>query len=488
MSASVVVIGAGVGGLCAAIRLRSRGHDVVVVERNAVSGGKLARHERDGFSFDTGPSLLTWPEEFDAVLALAGTTLREQCEVVALDPQFHYRWSDGTQLQLPRGREAARDAIEAFSPGSGVQWDRFTRRSERIWEVSERTFLNGPMGSPLTLAARMRSPKDLLAIDPFPTLARRAAKDFTDPRLRQWLGRYATYSGSSPFLAPATLACIPALEQLHGAWHLTGGVTRLAEVLVNTAISLGVQIRVGSEVESILASSTSVSGVRLADGETIRAEIVVANVDAGHLYRDLLRDEPAAAKAGRATRSSSGFVLLIGVDGLTPGLGHHNIAFNDDYEREFRQLFVDARPADDPTVYVCNSAATDPTQAPAGCENWFVLVNAPSGDDLDWSQLAGPVRERLLDTMARHGWDVRSRARFIETITPADIAQRYRSPGGSIYGTSSNGRRAAFLRPGNRGPRRGLYLVGGSSHPGGGLPMVARSARIVADLIDGDRW
>ena len=488
MNAPVVVIGAGVGGLCAAIRLRARGHGVIVVERNAVAGGKLARYERDGFAFDTGPSLLTWPEEFDAVLALAGTSLREQCEVRALDPQFHYRWRDGTQLELPRDRVAARRAVEAFSPGSGVQWDRFTRRAERIWEVSERTFLNGPMGSPLTLARRMRSPMDLLAIDPLPTLARRAAKDFTDPRLRQWLGRYATYSGSSPFLAPATLACIPALEQMHGAWHLTGGVTRLADVLTATALGLGVEIRLGSDVDAVTVSNDAVTGVRLVDGEMIPAAVVVANVDASHLYGDLLHDAAATAKAARASRSSSGFVLLIGVDGITPGLGHHNIAFSADYEREFRQLFVDGRPADDPTVYVCNSAAPDPTQAPSGCENWFVLVNAPSGDHLDWAQLAEPVRERLLDTMAGHGWDVRSRARFVETITPADIAQRYRSPGGSIYGTSSNGRRAAFVRPGNRGPRRGLYLVGGSSHPGGGLPMVARSARIVADLVEAARW
>jgi phytoene dehydrogenase-like protein len=183
----------------------------------------------------------------------------------------------------------------------------------------------------------------------------------------------------------------------------------------------------------------------------------------------------------RATLSTSGFVVLVGARGTTPGVAHHNVWFSDDYRAEFDQL-ADGQCADDPTVYACVSSVTDPSQAPTGCENWFLLVNTPPAVDIDRDAMAALVLERL----ASHGVDLRDRAEFVETITPFDLEDRYRSPGGAIYGTSSNGRRAAFVRPGNRGTRRGLYLVGGSSHPGGGLPLVTISARIVADLVAGD--
>jgi phytoene dehydrogenase-like protein len=209
---------------------------------------------------------------------------------------------------------------------------------------------------------------------------------------------------------------------------------------------------------------------------------VVCNGDAEHLYRDLLPDHRALAKVQRAARSTSGFALLIGVNGRTDGLAHHNIGFARDSRAEFTAL-ERGELADDPTVYVCASSVTDPTQAPEGCENWFVLVNVPSGDHLDWSQFTKRYTRTVLDALARHGWDVTGRTRFVEAITPAALARNYRAPGGAIYGTSSNGSRSAFMRPNNIGARRGLYLVGASSHPGGGLPLVATSARIVADQI-----
>jgi phytoene dehydrogenase-like protein len=207
-------------------------------------------------------------------------------------------------------------------------------------------------------------------------------------------------------------------------------------------------------------------------------------MDAEHVYRDLLPDPRALRRASRAEPSMSGFAVMAGVRGLTPGIAHHMVWFPHDQAREFRQLTDDGTFPDDPTIYACVSSLTDPTQAPAGDENWFILVNAPHHATVD----ADAHRDLLLDRLAGRGVDLRDRLRFTETITPQDLAARYRAPGGSIYGTSSNGRRAAFLRPANRGPRRGLYLVGGSSHPGGGLPLVAMSARIVADLVREDRW
>lgn len=480
----VVVVGAGVGGLAVAIRLRAAGHDVTVLERNDVVGGKLATLERAGYSFDLGPSLLTLPDTFADLFAAAGTTLDEHLDLVRLDPQFAYRWPDGATLTIPDGQAATADAFERFAPGAGEQWRRFDERGRRIWDVSARTFLAGPMTNPWDLASRLRSPRDLLAIDPLRTLARSAASHFEDPRLRQWAGRYATYSGSSPYEAPATLACIAHVESRYGCWYPMGGLDALRRALVTVAANVGVVVRTGADVVAVTTGSgpsdTHVTGVELGDGTRERADIVVANTDAEHLYADLLRDDRALRRVRRASRSTSGFILCIGARGLTPGLAHHNVWFSGDARGEFAQLAA-GELADDPTIYGCVSSVTDPSQAPESCENWYLLVNAPAGASVDDGY--GDV---VLERLAAAGVDLRPRVEVRHTMTPHDIERRYRCPGGAIYGTSSNGRRAAFVRPGNRGARPGLYLVGGSSHPGGGLPMVATSARIVADMIAED--
>ncbi|MDP8953466.1 MAG: phytoene desaturase family protein [Actinomycetota bacterium] len=485
--ADVAVAGGGVGGMAAALRLAAAGHDVVLFERNQALGGKLATRTLDGFTFDTGPSLLTLPEVFDDLLAVAGTSLAEVADPVRLDPICRYRWPDGSGFDHRAEAHAAAAEVDRFSTGQGAALAGYLDHGRRVWDVSRRTFFAGPMESPVDLVRRMRSPGDLWAIDPLRTLDARARSHFDDPRLVQWAGRYATYSGSSPYAAPATLACIPWIEQSSGAWYLRGGLARLAQILTTVLDGAGVEVRTGVEVDAIRADTTSVRGVRLAGGETVDAQVVVANVDATHLYADLLPDRRALRRVLRAPVSSSGFALLAAVEGRTEGLAHHNIAFSGDEAGEFAAIFDHGQAPDDPTLYVCASVVTDPTQAPEGCENWNVLVNVPPASAVDWDAEAEPYRDHLLEVLAGHGWDLAGRLRWVETITPADIAERYRSWQGAIYGTSSNGRRAAFLRPANRGPRRGLYLVGGSSHPGGGLPLVAMSGAIVAAMVAADR-
>lgn len=480
-SNDVIIVGGGVGGLAVAIRLRAAGHEVTLLERNDVVGGKLALFERDGFSFDVGPSLLTLPHVFDEVFQLAGTSLDDQVDLIQLDPQFRYFWRDGSTLDVPGDPAATGAAFEEFAPGAGSQWRTFDENGRTIWDVAQRTFFAGPMSNPLSLLKRMRSPRDLLAIDALRTLRSAARDTFDDDRLRQWAGRYATYSGSSPDSAPATLACIPHIESRFGCWYPMGGMRALRDAFERVAIDVGVDIRTNAEVVSITSTPNRVTGVQLADGSYLDARTVVSNADAHHLYADLLPNDDALKKVRRAPRSTSGFILCIGARGKTDGIGHHNVWFSADSFQEFRAIDA-GQLATDPTIYGCVSSTTDPSQAPDGDENWFLLVNTPPGIDID----ADSYRDLVLDRLASHGVDLRRRMRFCAHMTPTDIEHNYRSPGGAIYGTSSNGRMAAFLRPGNRGPKDGLYLVGGSSHPGGGLPLVTTSAEIVADMIAAD--
>jgi len=488
--AEVVVVGAGVGGLAAAIRLGAAGHDVTVLERNDEVGGKLAERAAAGFTWETGPSLLTLPTVFDELDRVAGSRLEDHVQLTRLDPVCRYRFADGTGFDHRARLDDAADEAEALAAGAGAEWRSFMDHAASVWEVAERTFFAGPMASPLRLLRRMRSPRDLLAIDPLRSLHARAEASFADRRLVQYVDRYATYSGSSPFEAPATLSCIPHLEQVLGAWYVRGGLVRLAEALGRMATDVGVVLRTRCEVTSVTTDGRDATGVRLAGGERIAADAVVAAADALHLYRDLLPHRRARRRAEAAPRSSSGFVLLLGVEGATDDLAHHNVSFSADYGDEFSALFDRHEPAADPTVYVAASSVTDPAKAPPGHENWFVLVNAPSfstksasdGDAHFVENGYAGYGDHVLEVMAARGWDLSGRIVHREEITPADIAARYRTPGGSIYGTSSNGAMAAFLRPGNRGPVGRLYLCGGSSHPGGGLPLVAISGKIAADL------
>ena len=474
----VVIVGGGVGGLMAAIRLRCAGHEVTVLERLPQFGGKLATYSRDGYNFELGPSLLTWPQVIDDVFRLAGTSLADEVQLVRLAQPFRYFWpGNGGTATFHDDPVATAQSLDGMSPGSGDEYLRFLRHSRRIWEVSERTFFAGPMTGPLSLLRRMRSPRDFAWIDARRTLWKASKKHFSDPHLRQWLGRYATYSGSSPFEAPATLSCIPALEADQGSWYVRGGLGALRDAMVAVAERSGVRLQSGVDVTGVVTKRKRVTGVRTANRGEIKADIVVANVDAEHLYRDLLPHARRLKKVRRAGRSTSGIVVLVGARGTTEGIAHHNVWFSKNYAREFTEMKRGQLP-DEPTIYACVSAVTDSTQAPATSENWFILVNAPAGLVVD-----DEIGERLLNELARRGPDLRGRAEFVETLSPKDFEMRYRSSGGAIYGTSSNGMRAAFRRPVNVGPVKGLYLVGGSSHPGGGLPMVTTSARIVSELI-----
>jgi phytoene desaturase len=488
----VVVIGAGVGGLAAAIRLAAAGHAVTLCEQATEVGGKLGVLERPTpagtFRFDTGPSLLTMPQVFAELFAATGEPLESVLDLRRVDPLARYRFADGTRLDATTDLARHRDRLDAaFGPGAGADWLRLTARAGRIWDAVRGPYLESAVTGPATLLRRAARLRDLATVAPGRSLRSLGIRYLHDPRLRMILDRYATYTGSDPRRAPAALAVIPYVEQAFGGWYVAGGLYRLAEALARRAADLGATIRTGTAVVEIETAAGAVTGVRLTDGERLSAEVVVANADAARVYGELLPRRRLADRTRRAP-SLAGYVLLLGVRGRTPGLAHHNVLFPADYDAEFDAIFGPrAMPVADPTIYL--SVPTDPALCPDGHEAWFVLVNAPRHGTgpgaVDWDDpgLAGSYAGRIIGMLARRGLPVADRIVFSQAITPADLERRTGTPGGAIYGTSSNGVRNAFLRPPNRGPVRGLFLVGGSTHPGGGLPLVALSAKLVTDLI-----
>ncbi|MFG1875032.1 FAD-dependent oxidoreductase [Sphaerisporangium sp. NPDC049003] len=518
----VIVVGGGVGGMVSALLLARDGHRVRLYERLPRLGGKLAEHHRDGFTFSLGPSLLTLPDVF-ADLGL-------RLDTVELDELCRYRFSDGSELRAYRDPERMTAEVERLAPGEGANWRAFHRWAQGCWDASQRAFFTGPLlrrptaarppGDPAHKARPSHPPghkawpahppihkawpahaptarssgaagaprlSDLLAVAPGRTLDGLARRCFQDPRLRQYVGRYATYAGSSPYEAPAALGCIPAIEHGHGGWYVPGGMPRIADALAALLEKAGVEVHLDAEVDGVLADGARVHGVRLASGgERVRADVVIANTDAAALYGRLLPDRPRLRRIAGLGLSSSAFLLLAGVDGRTEGLPHHSVVFSADYEREFADIFDRRRPPEDPTVYIGCSAVDDPSQAPAGAENWVMLVNVPARDPGRWPMSPEAYRDLVLERLASRGHDLSGRLRFVDLFTPADLRDRYGAWGGAIYGTPYRGMLAPFRRPGNRGPRRGLYLVGGSAHPGGGLPLVAIGGRIVASLVNED--
>jgi phytoene desaturase len=439
----VAVVGAGVGGLAAAIELASAGHRVTVFEQNPAPGGKCSRVTRGAFAWDAGPSLLTMPWVFADL----------DVELVRVEPITRYRFADGTSVELSADLPRALEALEAWSPGAGADWTRFLGTCAGMWAASER-FLTGPAPFP---PRRGGDPRDALRVKPWWTLRRLARAHARDPRLRMVIERFATYAGADPRRAPAALAVAGYVEHAFGAWYPRGGLYELVLAQVRRLEALGGALRCGERVERIRVHRRRVRGV-VAAGVAHDADAVVTDVDA-HAVARLLGREPRPRE-----HSLSGLALMLGLRGTTPDLAHHRIDFPADYDAEFDDIFVHRRMPRDPTLYVSAPSATV-----GGPETWFVLVNAPAAcADCDEEAVIDRlgVRERIVERASR---------------TPADLERETGAVAGAIYGAAPHGRLGALKRPGNRVRGvRGLWLAGGTVHPGGGLPLVALGGRTVA--------
>ena len=500
----VAVIGAGVAGLSCAALLAKSGLRVTVFEKNRRVGGKLWALEREGFHWDMGPSLLTMPHVFEDFWRRLGRRLDEDLTLVPLPVTCRYHWSDRTVI----------DEDYRFWQRPDVA--RFLEYTRGLYDLSAEAFLYHPLDEWRT----QLTPGNLRNLRHFPKIASPRTMDATvrrffghDPHLVQLFDRFATYNGSSPYQTPSAFNIIAFVEGEFSGWYVKGGLHSIGVRLREIAANLGVEFRLDSEVTALEGTwrerpegTFSVHASSGEGGEHAAQEFdyVVCNQDVLSAYPRFLAGKTPGGngqdlaadfqrkKLDRLDPSMSGFILHLGVGREFPQLSQHNIFFSDDYRREFTQIFDERQPADEPTIYVAIHSKADPERAPAGCENWFVLVNAPalapagSAGRVDWDAIAADYGNRILERLeTRFGLaglreSIRVRGRF----TPADFETRYLARAGSLYGFASHGVWSAFQRPALTVPGvPRFFFTGGSTHPGGGLPLVCLSGQAVADKI-----
>ena len=488
----VVVIGAGIGGLATALDLAARGFEVVVLERAAAPGGKMREEAVGGARLDAGPTVFTMRWVFEALFDAAGASFADHLTLQPAAVLARHAWDGGGRLDLFADAERSADAIGAFAGAADARGFRaFCERARRVYRALEGPFIRAPRPNPVSLAAAAgpSGVAGLMGASPFTTLWRALGDHFRDPRLRQLFGRYATYCGSSPFLAPATLMLVAHVEQ-DGVWLVEGGMHRLARAVEALAEQRGAAFRYNAEVAEIRVEGGRAAGVVLASGERLDADAVVVNADAAAVAAGLFGPAARGAvpRADRRDRSLSALTWATLAEAEGFPLSRHTVFFSDDYPAEFDDLFRRGRLPAAPTAYICaqDRGAGDGEAPPAGPERLLCLVNAPPvGDTAPPSQAEIERCEtatfRLLE---RCGLTVRRH----DTVTtgPAEFERLFPATGGALYGRASHGWMASFARPGARTTLPGLYLAGGSAHPGAGVPMAALSGRQAASSIAAD--
>jgi 1-hydroxycarotenoid 3,4-desaturase len=493
--APVVVIGAGVGGLASAITLAARGVETVVLERAGAPGGKMRQVEVDGALMDAGPTVFTMRWVFEELFDAAGSDLSRQVTLTPLHVLARHAWRAGERLDLHADRQQSVEAIGNFAGAAAARgYLDFCRRAERIYLSLERPFLRSSRPTPLSLAWRagLRGLPALLRISPLRTMWHELGRHFADPRLRQLFGRYATYCGSSPFQAPATLMLVAHVEQ-SGVWTIQGGMHRLATAMADLAAARGARVRCGAAVEEILVRNGRTVGVRLAGGEQIAARAVVFNGDVAALGTGLLGESArfGQVRAGVSNRSLSAITWNLFTSATGFPLARHTVFFSEDSRREFDDLFARERLPCQPTVYVCahDRGEKDDSREQHGRERLLCIVNAPARGDTRDAFTPGELDQCETETFRRLadcGLEVARGPKNAVRTTPTDFDRMFPATGGALYGRASHGWAASFLRPGARSRLPGLYLAGGSTHPGPGVPMAALSGRLAAESLLAD--
>ena len=486
----VVVVGAGMAGLVSALELARQGLQVTVIEAADAPGGKIRQPLVDGAPIDSGPTVFTMRWVFDEIFAAAGTTVEAELRLSALPILARHFWSDGSSLDLYADPQRSLEAVTQFAGAPEARrFAAFCATAREVYQALEGPYIRAAAPSALGLSGQLgaRGLATLARIGPMRSLWESLEHYFRDPRLRQLFARYATYCGSSPWQAPATLMLIAQVE-LDGVWSVQGGMHALARKLAELAQARGARFCYGTRCEQIEVRDGRVQAVHLADGQRLQADSVVFNGDTAALRAGLLGDGLRAAVPAKAPQRSLS-ALTWSIHAPTEGLAldRHNVFFQADYASEFRDIFAAARLPSRPTVYVCAQDRGSGQASPAGAERLLCLVNAPANGDQAHSSQTEEALEQCQTTsfqlMRQCGLKIQAQDRQVLRTTPQDFARLFPATGGALYGQATHGWMSAFARPGARSPIAGLYLAGGSVHPGPGVPMAALSGRQAAAAL-----
>jgi phytoene desaturase len=484
---SVIVIGAGIGGITAATHLARSGLHVTILEKNAHPGGRCDRFSREGHHFDTGPTLFLLPQLYEAEFHHMGTSLQAQLDLQRVDPTYHLVFDDGSRLALTSDMKSLHEQLESIQPGSMQGLLRYLQEGDRHYQLALDRLVNRDF----------RKASDFFSFGNIPLLHQlkplvhhygNMSAYFDEPRLKAAFTFQDVYMGLSPFEAPATFSLMPYTELLHGVWYPKGGMYGVVEALTELARQAGVEFVFNSPVERIDANATHAQGVRLAGGPRLDADVVLANADLPYVYQDLLPQDGMVKALSRKQFSCSVISFFWGMDKAYEALGPHTLFLADDYRENFESIIHDLGLPANPSLYVHAPARLDPSMAPRGQDTLTAIVpvgHLSGNGDQDWGELRDAARQQVFRRLRTLGiTDIEAHIKFEETYTPLSWRKRYNLVKGSTHGLSHTLTQMAYFRPSNRHARyRNLYFVGASTHPGTGVPTAMVSGRLVAERI-----
>ncbi|HSF52341.1 MAG TPA: 1-hydroxycarotenoid 3,4-desaturase CrtD [Algoriphagus sp.] len=490
MTKSALIVGSGIAGIAASIRLALKGYQVEVFEANAYPGGKLSEIEIGGYRFDAGPSLFTLPDQVEELFHLAGLKPQDHFEYLKLDIACHYFWEDGLQIKAWADLDRFANEVETKLGEPADHIREALRRSAFIYDHLAPLFMHRSLHRfrTWTNSQALKSYLKMGKLGIFSTMNRANERQFSHPKVVQLFNRYATYNGSNPYETPATLNIIPHLEFNIGAFFPKKGMHEITLSLYRLAKSLGVIYYFNSGVEEILVENGIAIGLK-AKGKEFRADVIVNNMDMVNSYKTILKKQKQPKLLLGQPKSSSALIFYWGIKRNFPELDLHNILFSEDYKTEFEHIFKKGTIYHDPTVYINITSTYKPDDAPRDCMNWFTMINVPNNQGQNWDELIGEARKNIISKINRIlKTDLEPLIEVEQILDPRTIESKTSSSQGALYGNSSNNKFAAFLRHANfSSDIKNLYFCGGSVHPGGGIPLSLLSAKIMTEIVVSDQ-